>query len=670
MEDVSFRKRQLEESLKSSERKLENLRESLEKSDQLTTNMMGILDSFTVRLKKLDDTIVPVYKQTKELTQLQENVDKSLVQLDKVIGYHHVADDVETKIQVGPGGDVESYIKVLERLKMALVFFHSNNPASVELTRLHDYFDQGLDTLQRDFMNLMKNSSRPVALPLLNDIAACEDIEDLPPLEHLPARTISELRATAEYLISQSGGAMVGGNVQNKDILLVYSQLRSNQLGRSLNTFKEANSSSLLQPSQYENLMFHLLLKEVVVRPSHQLVSEGGVVSISSELSVGSSEEGLDGCGYIMAATTVFLRLIEGEVRLMRQVIPKPHQSRVLRDLTAQPIEFFMKEVEMLHQHVVKSLSYNDFPVAISVFRLVRHVQGLLPEYKTALYGLDGSPYSRFEDIVKQFQKVNHKALEDYVAHIKGNPEKQSNLPKDGTVHELTSHTMWFVEHLLDYSRNVGEVIFGESSFGVVSDADRRKSLGHYLTRVVDALNLNMESKARSYEHPQLASLFLLNNYHFIHKTFTRNEEMQRLLEEAYGDVEQNYINSITTHLRNYQRCFGKAIGFLGHEVSASAGAGGPDKLSKAAKQTIKDKYKGFNTEIEELCRVQQHWSIPDSQLRARVRTENVELVGPLYAEFHRVYSEFPFTKNPEKYLKFTPESLEETLETFFDGGA
>ena len=29
---------------------------------------------------------------------------------------------------------------------------------------------------------------------------------DLPPLEHLPARTISELRATAEYLISQSGG--------------------------------------------------------------------------------------------------------------------------------------------------------------------------------------------------------------------------------------------------------------------------------------------------------------------------------------------------------------------------------------------------------------------------------------------------------------------------------
>jgi hypothetical protein len=42
--------------------------------------------------------------------------------------------------------------------------------------------------------------------------------------------------------------------------------------------------------------------------------------------------------------------------------------------------------LQMLHQHVVKSLSHNDFPVVISVFRLIRHIQGLLPEYKTVLY--------------------------------------------------------------------------------------------------------------------------------------------------------------------------------------------------------------------------------------------------------------------------------------------
>ena len=114
---------------------------------------------------------------------------------------------------------------------MAVDFFHVNNPASIELARLQDLFDvgltffptspfisshllfpplltppppfpssysspssfslplslspppslpppqQGLDTLQRDFMNMIKRSSKPVAVAILNDIALCEDIE-------------------------------------------------------------------------------------------------------------------------------------------------------------------------------------------------------------------------------------------------------------------------------------------------------------------------------------------------------------------------------------------------------------------------------------------------------------------------------------------------------------
>lgn len=102
LEDVSFKKLQLEEHLKSvrikpgrhgipsqnqrevviiayydplqSESKLEDLRDGLEKSDQLTANMTTILDSFTVRLMKLDETIIPVYKQTKRLTHLEESI--------------------------------------------------------------------------------------------------------------------------------------------------------------------------------------------------------------------------------------------------------------------------------------------------------------------------------------------------------------------------------------------------------------------------------------------------------------------------------------------------------------------------------------------------------------------------------------------------------------------
>ena len=33
-------------------------------------------------------------------------------------------------------------------------------------------------------------------------------------------------------------------------------------------------------------------------------------------------------------------------------------------------------------------------------------------------------------------------------------------------------------------------------------------------------------------------------------------------------------------------------------------------------------------------------------------------------------YSRRNFTKNPEKYLKYTPDTLEDCLKSFFDGGA
>ena len=126
---------------------------------------------------------------------------------------------------------------------------------------------------------------------------------------------------------------------------------------------------------------------------------------------------------------------------------------------------------------------------------------------------------------------------------------------------------------------------------------------------------------------------------------------------------------------------FAKLIPFLGQEMSISGSqadkVGGwgaqlsclfdafPPVLllqpNKAQKALLKEKFKvgaadpvcpddqvspppfplrtqGFNTELEELCRVHGQYSIPDSRLRQRVREDNIELLGPLYSEFFRVY--------------------------------
>ena len=60
-------------------------------------------------------------------------------------------------------------------------------------------------------------------------------------------------------------------------------------------------------------------------------------------------------------------------------------------------------------------------------------------------------------------------------------------------------------------------------------------------------------------------------------------------------------------------------------------------QLSNQRRQLLKDKFKGFNAELEELHHVQEQWSIPDAQLRARIRSDNIEMIVPLYSEFYRM---------------------------------
>jgi len=50
------------------------LKDSLKKSNTNTENMLGILSSFETRLRKLEQTIVPVYKETENLRRRQESI--------------------------------------------------------------------------------------------------------------------------------------------------------------------------------------------------------------------------------------------------------------------------------------------------------------------------------------------------------------------------------------------------------------------------------------------------------------------------------------------------------------------------------------------------------------------------------------------------------------------
>ena len=101
----------------------------------------------------------------------------TLSEFDRVISFYHVSDDVEARIREGPGGDIKLYLGLLDRLKDASKFFRQNNPESMELVRINELLETGLDALAREFLQRLKKHSKPVHIATLHDIASCEDTE-------------------------------------------------------------------------------------------------------------------------------------------------------------------------------------------------------------------------------------------------------------------------------------------------------------------------------------------------------------------------------------------------------------------------------------------------------------------------------------------------------------
>ena len=108
---------------------------------------------------------------------IRVDVKDTLSELDRVISFYHVSDDVEAKIRDGPSGDIKSFLELLDKLKDASKFFRQNNPESMELVRINELLDMGLDALAREFLQRLKKYSKPVPIVMLHDIAACEDTE-------------------------------------------------------------------------------------------------------------------------------------------------------------------------------------------------------------------------------------------------------------------------------------------------------------------------------------------------------------------------------------------------------------------------------------------------------------------------------------------------------------
>ncbi|KAF4012871.1 hypothetical protein G4228_004062 [Cervus hanglu yarkandensis] len=672
-QEASARRREIEDKLKQEEETLSFIRDSLEKSDQLTKNMVSILSSFESRLMKLENSIIPVHKQTENLQRLQENVEKTLSCLDHVISYYHVASDTEKIIREGPTGRLEEYLGSMAKIQKAVEYFQDNSPDSPELNKVKLLFERGKESLESEFRSLMTRHSKVVSPVLILDLIGGEEdleLQEEVPLEHLPESVLHDVVRISRWLVEYG---------RNQDFMNVYYQIRSSQLDRSIKGLKEhfrksSSSSGVPYSPAIPNKRKDTPTKKPVKRPGHE--HDFRVKHLSEALNdkagpLAGRDDMLDvETDAYIHCVSAFVKLAQSEYQLLTDVIPEHHQKKTFDSLIQDALDGLMLEGENIVVAARKAIIRHDFSAVLTVFPILRHLKQTKPEFDQVLQGTAASTKNKLPSLITSMETVGAKALEDFADNIKNDPDKEYNMPKDGTVHELTSNAILFLQQLLDFQETAGAMLASQetsSSATSYSSEFSKRLLSTYICKVLGNLQLNLLSKSKVYEDPALSAIFLHNNYNYILKALEKSELIQ-LVAVTQKTAERSYREHIEQQIQTYQRSWLKVTDYIAEKNLPVVQPG--VKLRDKERQMIKERFKGFNDGLEELCKIQKAWAIPDTEQRDKIRQAQKSIVKEAYGAFLSRYGSVPFTKNPEKYIKYRVEQVGDMIDRLFDTSA
>ncbi|XP_012989501.1 exocyst complex component 7 isoform X2 [Esox lucius] len=716
-EDASVRKREIEEKLKQEQETLSFIRENMEKSDQLTKGMVSILSSFESRLMQLENSIIPVHKQTENLQRLQENVEKTLSCMDHVISYYHVAKDTDKIIKEGPTGRLDEYLACIAKIQKAVEYFQDNNPDSPELNTVKARFEKGKELLEAEFRSLLTRYSKPVPPVLILDAITVDEeleVQEEVILEHLPEAVLQDIICISGWLVEYG---------RNQDFMNVYFQIRSNQLDRSIKGLKDhfrknSASSGILYSPAVQTKRKDTPTKKVPKRP--------GTIRKAQNLLKQYSQHGLDGkkggsnlspaeghdhdqrvkhlsdaladkhgpttgkddvldieIDSYIHCISAFVKLAQSEYALLTEIIPEHHQKKTFDSLIQEALDNLMLEGDNIVSAARRAIIRHDYSAVLTIFPILRHLKQTKADFDSTLQGTAASTKNKLPTLITSMETVGAKALEEFADSIKNDPDKEYNMPKDGTVHELTSNAILFLQQLLDFQETAGAMLASQvlgdtynipldpretsSSASSYSSEFSRRLLSSYICKVLGNLQLNLLSKSKVYEDSALSAVFLHNNYNYILKSLEKSELIQ-LVTVTQKKAESSYQELILQQIQVYQRSWQKVTEHIMDRNMPSFQPG--TKLKDKERQMIKEKFKGFNDGLEELCKIQKVWAIPDKEQRDAIRQAQRRMVSEAYRAFLQRYVNISFTKNPEKYYKYRPEQVEEMIDRLFDTSA
>ncbi|CBY42795.1 unnamed protein product, partial [Oikopleura dioica] len=315
-------------------------------------------------------------------------------------------------------------------------------------------------------------------------------------------------------------------------------------------------------------------------------------------------------------------------------------------------------------QHVKECQVKKDYPGILTVFPTVEMLKKEQPEiHAKALKYCNDENRHMFGKLIRDIEMAGANALDAFVDGIKSDSKKtDENLPRDGTVHQMTSDALLFIEQLQVFPEVAGGMIATKKTDGSASAAQAKRAFGEYISKCCSAIVASLELRARNFEDPALKGLFLMNNFNFLINRLKKTE-VYAIVEQYDKNIVTGFQSSILDHKSAYVNGWSRVV----HHCSIDGVDLSDHKLREREKGIVKDRFKGFNAEIEDIVTKHQRWSVPDDRLRDQLRNEVIDYVKPHFSVFLKTFKYKEFTTKVNKYIKFTEQTLEDEIRKIFD---
>ncbi|XP_078435047.1 exocyst complex component EXO70A1-like isoform X2 [Wolffia australiana] len=268
----------------------------------------------------------------------------------------------------------------------------------------------------------------------------------------------------------------------------------------------------------------------------------------------------------------------------------------------------------------------------------------------------------RASNMILQFARTARISIDEFKKNINEDANNFNIL--DAPVHPLTSYVINYFGLLGSEYCSTLHLLFDENDSG-------RQPNRHLVTVMMMILNTlvsNLERKSKKFNEPALSHLFLMNNInHVVNKL--RRSSAEDLIDSDWVPRHRKIVQqNANQYLRVAWMPILQTLKIqTGSEGGSAAGSGSGSGISRSA---IRERFRAFNSQFEELIQRQSHWTVPDPELRENLRLLVAEAVLPAYGNFIKRNGFFvEGSRNQERFLKFRPEDVQQMIDNLFQGG-